>query len=172
MIIIVTTAWSKAFVHLMHHPSFFLSLSLVEIAPQKPHLYAGTIEGRSKRSPHPQHSVFHFRWRTKNKEGEHKLESHCVRSSFGVSQPVVLYFCDCNCLRWASCATTTRLCFIRLNDIWTGHRTLFAARCNHSPQIGLQTTTPIRASFGWSTFRRISWICLSRRCSHPKQNRS
>ena len=66
----------------------------------------------------------------------------------------------------------TGSCFTRLNGIWTGHRTLFAARCNHSPQIGLQTTTPIRASFGWSTFGRISWIRLSRRCNHPKQNRS
>ena len=40
------------------------------------------------------------------------------------------------------CATSTRSCSIRLDGIRTGFRTLFAARCNHSVQIDLWTTTP------------------------------
>ena len=134
-----------------------------------------SIGGSSTRCQPPlQHNILFFASfeETEKKEGKHKLESHRVRSPFRVSQPPVPYSCDCNRLTWASCATTTRSCFIRLNGIWTGHWTLFATRCNHSREIGLQTTTAIRSSFGWSTFGRISWIRLSRRCSHPKQNKS
>ena len=43
-------------------------------------------------------------------------------------------------------ATLIRLCSIRLDGIRTGFRTLLNARCNHSVQIDLWTTTAIRAS--------------------------
>ena len=42
--------------------------------------------------------------------------------------------------------------------------------CNHLKGTPC-ATTKLCASFGWSTFGRISWIRPSHRCSHPKQNR-
>ena len=79
----------------------------------------------------------HFLKKRRRKEEERELEPHRVRSSLRVS---VLWSCGCNRSRWAPCTTTTRSCFTRLNGNWTGHWTLFAARRNHSLQIGLQTT--------------------------------
>ena len=78
---------------------------------------------------------------TEKKVGKHKLESRCVRSSLGVSQSAVLYFLDRNCLRWASCATTT------------------------------SRTTPVRVSFDWTIIGRTSRFHCSHRCSQPKPNR-
>ena len=90
--------------------------------------------------------------------------SHRVRSpSFGVSQRLYSAIRDRNHSGWnlfvqhlATFATVIRSCSIRLDGIRTGFRTLLTARCNHSVQIDLWITTPIRALLGWSTFGRIS----------------
>ena len=100
----------------------------------------------------------------KEEEGKTWFASHRVRShSFGVSQRLYSAICDRNHSGWnlfvqhsATFATVIRSCSIRLDGIRTGFRTLLTARCNHSVQIDLWTTTPIHASLGWSTFGRIS----------------
>jgi hypothetical protein len=77
----------------------------------------------------------------RRKKAKRKLESRCVRSSLGVSQSAVLYSLDRNCLRWASCTSTT------------------------------SRTTPVRVSFDWKIIGRTSRFHRVHRCRQPKPNR-
>ena len=128
--------------HMLTHRFFTIikCCSCFRIAGLVPNIWYQSVRGPSTRcrpsSYTPQHSVFALFEEQRRKKTSKKFASQCVRSSFGVSQPAVLCFCDCNHLRW--------------NPL-----------CNNQ----------FRASFGWSTFGRISWIRPSHRCSHPKQNR-
>ena len=90
---------------LHHHRccSYFRTDDLV------PNIWYQSVGGSSTRCRSSlyttQHSVFISFEEQRRKKKNKKLASHCVKSQIGVSQQVVLCFCDCNRLRGASYAT-------------------------------------------------------------------
>ena len=151
--LLVLPQWRPCPQHLVsEHPRFFNPLTVV-ISSQTTLLVLLSLKNGEKKDIH--------------RVALHRVKSQPEASQSAILRPEII-------TTWSelSSGNPTQSCLIQLKRYSNRpcdaiHPLVITTRS----RLVSKERPQIRASFGWPTFERISWIRPSHRCSHSKQNR-